>query len=85
MIGVEEILAVIARGLEASRESSPVQFCRECARRPAKRAEEGAVDADIVVFDMVALDRDPLASPPEALKEIRVMATVLGGRVHDTE
>ena len=35
--------------------------------------------------DMVALDRDPLASPPEALKEIRVMATVLGGRVHDTE
>lgn len=35
--------------------------------------------------DMVALDRDPLASPPEALKEIRVTATVLGGRVHDAE
>ncbi|MGM0986986.1 MAG: amidohydrolase [Pseudomonadota bacterium] len=35
--------------------------------------------------DMVALDRDPLATPPEALKEIRVVATVLGGRVHEAE
>lgn len=35
--------------------------------------------------DMVALNRDPLASPPEALKEIQVAATVLGGRVHEVE
>ena len=35
--------------------------------------------------DMVALDRDPLASAPEDLKEARVVATVLGGRVHDAE
>ncbi|SDN93810.1 amidohydrolase [Vreelandella arcis] len=35
--------------------------------------------------DMVALDCDPLVSPPEALKEIRVTATILGGRVHDAE
>lgn len=35
--------------------------------------------------DMVALNHDPLTLPPEALKEIRVMATVLGGRVHEAE
>lgn len=35
--------------------------------------------------DMVALNRDPLASPPEALKEIQVTATMLGGRVHEAE
>lgn len=35
--------------------------------------------------DMVALDRDPLAAPPEDLKEIRVTATMLGGRVHDAQ
>lgn len=35
--------------------------------------------------DMAVLDRDPLEVPPEELKEIRVMATVLGGRVHEAE
>ncbi len=35
--------------------------------------------------DMAVLDRDPLEVPPEELKEVRVMATVLGGRVHEAE
>ncbi|MEX2102944.1 MAG: amidohydrolase [Gaiellaceae bacterium] len=30
--------------------------------------------------DLVVLDRDPLACPPEALPDIRVVATMLGGR-----
>ena len=30
--------------------------------------------------DLVVLDRDPLASPPEELAEIRVVATMVGGR-----
>jgi predicted amidohydrolase YtcJ len=34
--------------------------------------------------DLVVLDRDPVASPPEELPEIRVLATMLGGRwVHN--
>ena len=35
--------------------------------------------------DMVVLDRHPLESPPSALKDIQVIATVLGGRVHEAE
>jgi predicted amidohydrolase YtcJ len=30
--------------------------------------------------DLVVLDRDPLACEPEALREIRVVATMVGGR-----
>ncbi len=34
--------------------------------------------------DLVVLDRDPLACPPEELPELRVVATMVGGRwVHD--
>ncbi|MDO5102472.1 MAG: amidohydrolase [Lautropia sp.] len=33
--------------------------------------------------DMVVLDQDPMSLPPEALKDVRVLATVLGGKVHD--
>ena len=36
------------------------------------------------VADLVVLDRDPVACPPEELAEIRVVATMLGGRwVHN--
>ena len=30
--------------------------------------------------DLVVLDRDPLACPPEELGEVQVVATMLGGR-----
>ena len=34
--------------------------------------------------DLVVLDRDPLASPPEELPDVQVVATMLGGRwVHN--
>lgn len=33
--------------------------------------------------DMVVLDQDPMQLPAEALKDIRVLATVLGGQVHE--
>jgi predicted amidohydrolase YtcJ len=35
--------------------------------------------------DFAVLDEDPLAVPPEALKDIPVAATVLGGRVFPAE
>jgi predicted amidohydrolase YtcJ len=30
--------------------------------------------------DLVVLDRDPIACPPEELDEVQVVATMLGGR-----
>ena len=30
--------------------------------------------------DLVVLDRDPLATPPEELSEVQVVATMVGGR-----
>ena len=30
--------------------------------------------------DLVVLDRDPLAGEPEELREVRVVATMVGGR-----
>ena len=33
-----------------------------------------------LLADLVVLDRDPLACPPEQLSEVRVLATMLGGR-----
>ena len=34
--------------------------------------------------DLVVLDRDPLAVPPEELREVQVVATMVGGRwVHN--
>jgi predicted amidohydrolase YtcJ len=30
--------------------------------------------------DLVVLDRDPLAIPPDELPEVRVVATMVGGR-----
>jgi hypothetical protein len=33
-----------------------------------------------MLADLVVLDRDPFDCPPEELPEIRVVATMLGGR-----
>jgi predicted amidohydrolase YtcJ len=34
-----------------------------------------------MLADLVVLDRDPLACPPEELPELRVLATMVGGRI----
>jgi predicted amidohydrolase YtcJ len=34
-----------------------------------------------MLADLVVLDRDPLACAPEELPQLRVVATVVGGRI----
>ena len=45
--------------------------------------EEGFKGSSLPEFlaDFVVLDRDPFTSPPAALKDSRVLLTVVGGRV----
>ncbi len=54
---------------------------------PARLAGDGARRGRLLpgfLADLVVLDRDPVACPPEQLSEIRVVATMVGGRwVHN--
>ena len=51
--------------------------------RAARSAGAGSCSPGYLA-DLVVLDRDPLAIPPEELPEVEVVATMVGGRwVHN--